>query len=230
MNGRRHGEDLRTAAHTGVDYSVVPAVGLLALLRELDGPGDDAPEVVLPERSVHFLSSAFLLYADAVAERRQGKTGAASALVAEADRALDDHRWFRQLGRRLVAEAAVANGWGDPVPWLREALDFFDALGDDRTSSACRSLLRKAGAPVPRRRGGTDVPGELRALGVTSREFEVLRLLAAGLPNKEIAAGLYLSPRTVERHLENLTVKTGAARRSELVAYAARTLGPVSAP
>lgn len=221
---------LRTAAHTGVDYSVVPAVGLLALLRQLDGPGDDAPEVVVPERSVHFLPSAFLLYADAVAEGRQGNAGAASALVADADRGLDDHRWFRQLGRRLVAEAAAADGWGDPVPWLREALDFFDAREDDRIASACRSLLRRAGAPVPRRRGGTDVPGELRGLGVTSRELEVLRLLAAGLPNKEIAARLYLSPRTVERHLENLSVKTGAARRSELVAYAARTLGRVSAP
>jgi DNA-binding CsgD family transcriptional regulator/tetratricopeptide (TPR) repeat protein len=220
---------LRSAARAGTDYSAVPAVGLLAVLRQLDGTDDDAPEVVLPERSVHYLSSAFLRYSDAVAEGRQGHAGAASALVAEADRALGDHRWFRHLGRRLVAEAAVADGWGDPVPWLREALDFFDAQEDDRIASACRSLLRKAGAPVPRRRGETDVPGDLRALGVTSRELEVLRLLAVGLPNKEIAARLYLSPRTVERHLENLSVKTGAARRSELVAYAARTLGGLSA-
>ncbi|MBW3643778.1 MAG: helix-turn-helix transcriptional regulator, partial [Actinobacteria bacterium] len=228
---RRHlSAGLRTAAQAGVEYSVVPAVGLLALLHQLDGPGDDAPEVVLPERSVHFLSSAFLRYADAVAEGRQGDAGAATALVAKADGTLGDHRWLRQLGRRLVAEAAVADGWGDPVAWLREALQFFEAREDDRIASACRSLLRQAGAPVPRRRGETDVPGELRALGVTSRELEVLRLLAVGLPNKEIAARLYLSPRTVERHVENLTVKTGTARRSELVAYAARTLGPVSPP
>lgn len=221
---------LRTAAQAGGDYSLVPAVGLLALLRQLDGPADDAPEVVLPERSVHFLSSAFLRYADAVAEGRQGNAGVAAALVAEADRALGDHRWPRHLGRRLVAEAAVADGWGDPVPWLREALDFFDERRDDRVASACRSLLRRAGAPVPRRRGDTDVPGELRALGVTSRELEVLRLVADGLPNKEVAARLYLSPRTVERHMENLSVKTGAARRSELVAFAARTLGRASPP
>ncbi|MDQ3980848.1 MAG: AAA family ATPase [Actinomycetota bacterium] len=221
---------LRTVALAGTDYSVHPATGLLALLRQLDGPDDDAPEVVVPERSVHFLTSAFLRFARAVAEGRQGDAGAATALLADAERALGGHRWFRHLGLRLVAEAAVADRWGDPVPWLREALDFFDGRGDDRIASACRSLLRKAGAPVPRRRGDTDVPGELRALGVTSRELEVLRLLAVGLPNKEIAARLYLSPRTVERHLENLSVKTGATRRSELVAYAARTVGPVSQP
>ncbi|HWC11045.1 MAG TPA: AAA family ATPase [Acidimicrobiales bacterium] len=221
---------LRAVARAGTDHSVHPATGLLALLRQLDGPGDDAPEVVVPERSVHFLTSAFLRYAEAVAEGRRGSAGTATALVAEADRALTDHRWFGHFGRRLVAEAAIADGWGDPLPWLREALDFFDRRGDDRIASACRSLLRKAGAPVPRRRGETDVPSELRALGVTSRELEVLRLLASGLPNKEIAARLYLSPRTVERHVENLSVKTGAGRRSELVAYAARTLAPVSQP
>jgi DNA-binding NarL/FixJ family response regulator len=69
------------------------------------------------------------------------------------------------------------------------------------------------------------IPGELRPLGVTSRELEVLRLLAVGLPNKEIAGRLYLSPRTVERHVANLAVKKGAAGRTQLVAYAARTFG-----
>lgn len=60
---------------------------------------------------------------------------------------------------------------------------------------------------------------------MTSRELEVLRLLALGLANKDIGSRLYLSPRTVERHVANLSVKTGVGRRSELVAYAARTVG-----
>jgi DNA-binding CsgD family transcriptional regulator len=47
-------------------------------------------------------------------------------------------------------------------------------------------------------------------------------LLAEGLSNQEIAARLYLSPRTVERHVANLTVKTGVERRAQLVAFAAR--------
>jgi len=212
------------AAARGGDYSMVPAIGLLALLRQLDGPDDEAPEIESPQESVHFLASAFLRYADAVAAGRSGNADVAHARLTEGDRILSNHKWFRHLGRRLVAEATVAGGWGDPVPWLHEALEFFDRQGDDRIASACRSLLRKTGATVPRRRTDSGVPGELRALGVTAREFEVLQLLALGLPNKDIGARLYLSPRTVERHIANLAVKTGAARRAQLVAYAARTV------
>ena len=57
---------------------------------------------------------------------------------------------------------------------------------------------------------------------MTAREAEVLTLLAEGLPNREIAQRLYLSPRTVERHIANLTVKAGVRSRSELIAFAAR--------
>ncbi|WP_100501510.1 ATP-binding protein [Geodermatophilus chilensis] len=216
---------LRAASHGGRDYSAVPAIGLLALLRQLDGAEDETSEIEIPEESVHFLASAFLRYADAVAAGRSGDADLAAACMAEGDNTLGGHRWFRYLGWRLVAEAAVFDGWGDPVPWLREALDFFDRRGDDHIASACRSILRKAGAAVPRRRGETGVPVELRALGVTSRELEVLRLLARGLQNREIAGRLYLSPRTVERHVANLAGKTGATRRAQLVAYAARAVG-----
>ena len=57
---------------------------------------------------------------------------------------------------------------------------------------------------------------------MTEREAEVLALLADGLGNKEIASRLFLSPRTVERHVANLTAKTDVSTRTELVAYAAR--------
>ena len=59
---------------------------------------------------------------------------------------------------------------------------------------------------------------------MTAREFEVLRLLGEGLSNKDIGARLYLSPRTVERHVASLSAKVGVARRSELVAFAARAI------
>jgi DNA-binding CsgD family transcriptional regulator len=61
----------------------------------------------------------------------------------------------------------------------------------------------------------------LAAKGITPRESEVLALLAEGRSTKEIAARLYLSPKTVERHIANLAVKVGVERRSELVAFAA---------
>ena len=58
---------------------------------------------------------------------------------------------------------------------------------------------------------------------MTEREGEVLTLLAEGLGNKEIATRLYLSPRTVERHIANLNDKTSLRTRSELIAFAARS-------
>ena len=60
------------------------------------------------------------------------------------------------------------------------------------------------------------VPGSLTSLGVTPRETEVLGLVSAGLSNKDIAARLYLSHRTVEKHIESLLRKTGARSRTQL--------------
>jgi Bacterial regulatory proteins, luxR family len=98
-------------------------------------------------------------------------------------------RWLRGLHARLVAEAAITDGWGDPVGWLRQALPVLESAGHHRVVGACKALLRRAGAPLPRRgRGGSEVPLDLRSLGVTSREMDVLRLVADGLSNREIGA------------------------------------------
>jgi DNA-binding CsgD family transcriptional regulator len=117
----------------------------------------------------------------------------------------------------LAAEAAIRDGWGDPVPLLRRAEAFFAELGYDQVVRRCRRLLAAAGAPLPRRRrGSTPVPQQLRALGVTGREVEVLELVAGGLTNREVAARLYLSPKTVDRHVSNLFDRTGRRSRAEL--------------
>lgn len=58
--------------------------------------------------------------------------------------------------------------------------------------------------------------------GLSPREFEVLRLIAAGRSNREMADALYLSQRTVERHIANLYLKIDAHNRVEATAYARR--------
>ena len=58
--------------------------------------------------------------------------------------------------------------------------------------------------------------------GLTRREVEVLRLVAAGRSNRAIAAELALSVRTVERHITNLYGKIDAANRADATAYAFR--------
>jgi DNA-binding CsgD family transcriptional regulator len=58
--------------------------------------------------------------------------------------------------------------------------------------------------------------------GLTGREVEVLRLIAAGRSNREIAQALYISPNTVLRHVSNIFTKTGVANRAQAAAYATR--------
>ncbi|NLG22539.1 MAG: helix-turn-helix transcriptional regulator, partial [Actinomycetales bacterium] len=56
--------------------------------------------------------------------------------------------------------------------------------------------------------------------GLTAREAEVLRLVAAGRTNPQIAQELVLSEKTVARHLSNIFGKIGVASRTEAAAYA----------
>jgi DNA-binding CsgD family transcriptional regulator len=154
---------------------------------------------------------------------RAGDKAMAEARFAAGVSVLDAAPWYRNLGRRLVAEAAIADGWGTPALWLREALEFFEEFELEELARACRSLLRRAGAPVPRRPADQDVPSDLARLGVTRREADVLTLVADGLSNKDIASRLYLSTRTVEKHIEHLMLKTNTANRAQLAALAART-------
>ena len=57
---------------------------------------------------------------------------------------------------------------------------------------------------------------------LTTRELEVLRLVAAGRSNREIADELVLSVRTVERHINNLYTKIGARGKADATTYAFR--------
>ncbi|WP_447003255.1 AAA family ATPase [Saccharothrix isguenensis] len=172
----------------------------------------------------------FAQYALAVLLSREGRETEAAQAVRIARDAGSVYPMAKHLGLRLVAEAAVADGWGEPVSWLRTAEEYFHQAGQPAVASACRGLLRQVGATVPQRRTGSDqVPRALRALGVTVREFEVFRLLAGRLGNKAIATRLHISPRTVEKHVASLITKTAQPDRESLSAFAA-SLGPADRP
>jgi pimeloyl-ACP methyl ester carboxylesterase/DNA-binding CsgD family transcriptional regulator len=74
------------------------------------------------------------------------------------------------------------------------------------------------------REGSEDVPEAAKAPadGLTPREVEVLRLIAAGRTNREISEDLVLSVRTVARHITNVYAKIGARSKAEATAYAIR--------
>jgi DNA-binding CsgD family transcriptional regulator len=136
-------------------------------------------------------------------------------LFAESDAGLNrfEGNFRRDLMRVLVAPCALGDGWGDPVTWMRESLVSLEATGLSGLADRCRILLREAGVAAPRRTPGRDpVPAVLAALGMTPREVEVLALVAQGHSNRAIAQQLYLSARTVEKHVERVLMKAGTDR------------------
>jgi DNA-binding CsgD family transcriptional regulator len=160
----------------------------------------------------------FLVLSRAVLHGRAGDRSAARRMFAEFLTSAGPYPLARHLGLRLVASCALADGWGDPVRWLRAAEAYF-RLDAPEVARGCRRLLREAGAAVPQHRvGSEEIPPVLRERGVTVREYEVLRLVAQRLTNQEIGRRLFLSPRTVEKHVARLLVKTGAPDRKGLVA------------
>jgi DNA-binding NarL/FixJ family response regulator len=79
------------------------------------------------------------------------------------------------------------------------------------------ALIRKHSRRLANARHGIDAGLEL-----TRRQFEVLRLLAEGLKQREIAEQLVISPRTVGAHMEQLFVRLGVHSRAQAVAHAYR--------
>lgn len=105
----------------------------------------------------------------------------------------------------------------------------YRALGDEETATLERGLalevferlgagpdLVAAGAPDAR------APGKAPAAGLTTRELQVLRLVATGKTNKTIARELFLSEKTVDRHVSNIFLKLDVGSRAAATAYAYR--------
>lgn len=176
-------------------------------------------------------NALLLAYADAVELGRAGGGGPAQQQVEAAEQALlavdpaGAVQHLRCLGRRLMAEAALQDGWGEPVLWLREAVAHFDVPAP-AVADAARELLRRAGVRAPRRGSAPGVPQRLREAGITPREHEVLLLVADGASNREVAARLHLSPRTVETHVARLLDKAAVRTRAQLAGWAADVRGP----
>jgi DNA-binding NarL/FixJ family response regulator len=108
--------------------------------------------------------------------------------------------------RMLSGQAARAVGDEDGGrAELRAALAAFERLGATRDAAKVTMLLEGRG----------DLPG-----GLTQREAEVLRLVAAGKSNRQIAAELVISEHTVARHVQNIFTKLNLSSRSAATAFA----------
>ena len=116
---------------------------------------------------------------------------------------------------RLILFDGFASFWYSPGPEPPPAvLAIADFLEDIDRAEATADSNSAAGSAI---RSGPPPPSQL-----TNREIEVLRLVAQGKTNREIATTLVISERTVINHLSHIFIKTGAENRAGATAYAVR--------
>jgi DNA-binding CsgD family transcriptional regulator/tetratricopeptide (TPR) repeat protein len=129
-----------------------------------------------------------------------------------------------------AAEAALGDGDHDgAAARLRRAAAVAGQLGAVPLSEDIALLARRAriglgdnaGASAAGHAGDGQIP-ERDRLGLTAREFEVLRLVSAGRSNREIAGELFISAKTASVHVSNILGKLGVASRGEAAAAAHR--------
>jgi non-specific serine/threonine protein kinase len=173
----------------------------LALYREMGSP-----------RGVGIALSGFAALAAAEwrAERAVRLAGAATALHEAGGGAIEliRHRgsedWLEEA-RRALGEAGAAAAWAAGRAMSSEAAVAYALAADPAPPP---------GAPPARgRRRGDGSP-------LTAREREVVRLVAQGASNRQIAETLVISERTAEAHLSNILAKLGLATRVQLAAWA----------
>ncbi|MGO8894428.1 MAG: ATP-binding protein [Streptosporangiaceae bacterium] len=125
---------------------------------------------------------------------------------------------------RLAEALAEAGRRDEAADQWRQAVRTADKLRARPLRRALDDLARRA------RIGATEERGDGAVLAaLTSREREVLRLIAAGRSNREIASVLFIAPKTASVHVSNILGKLGAASRTEAAAIAHRE-GLVSQP
>ena len=177
-------------------------------------------------------ADAYLAALDSLLGDRDSADGLFAAALAQATgfgalihRASTLTAWAAHLG----AAAGDADARTRMTEMRAEARRMAASTGQERVLRLLDQLDAAPGAGTGER-GGQDGPG---AAGLTPREIAVLRLLAAGSSNREIASRLKIAENTAANHVRSILLKTGAANRTQAATLAV-TRGwisdPVSAP
>jgi DNA-binding CsgD family transcriptional regulator len=157
---------------------------------------------------------AFWIWRAGEAVETHKKMAAPYALQINGDWKGAAHSW-REIG--CPYEEAVALSDGDEEARLA-ALEIFERLGAGPAAERLRQSLRAKGVRgVPR---GPRPSTRENPAGLTNRQMDVLALMAHGLSNAEIAARLFISPKTVDHHISAILAKLDARTRAEAAARA----------
>ena len=142
------------------------------------------------------------------------EAASAAARSAEAAAAIGA-RLHAAFSRSLEGRAlAIAGERTQAIAVLREAEAELDACGSVRVRDEMRRELRKLGARAESR--GPASAGESGVASLTKRELEIAALATDRKTNREIAASLFLSDKTVESHMRNIFNKLGVSSRVEV--------------
>jgi DNA-binding CsgD family transcriptional regulator/tetratricopeptide (TPR) repeat protein len=130
---------------------------------------------------------------------------------------------FAWKGLGCPYEYACLLAWHGTETDQREALEILERLGAAPASQALRKRMRAEGVrAVPR---GLRTSTRSNRLGLTRREAEILTLVCQGMRNSAIAKRLFVSTRTVDRHVSAILSKLGVQSRGEAVAMASKVPG-----
>ena len=146
--------------------------------------------------------------------------GDAMAAAAEAARSAEaaatiGAQLHAAFSRGLQGRALAAAGEREQaIATLREAEAELDACGSLRVRDELRRELRKLGARAESR--GPAAAGDTGIASLTKRELEIAELATDRKTNREIAAALFLSDKTVESHMRNIFHKLGVSSRVEV--------------
>ncbi|MGI5373729.1 LuxR C-terminal-related transcriptional regulator [Streptomyces sp. CA-251387] len=154
------------------------------------------------------------------------------ALLAPGAEAIDHYRTALDLhshGTRDFERARTELLFGSALRRLRRrteardrlhsALEAFDSFGAPHCAAQARTELRALGTPAAPARSGADTP----VSRLTAQQLLVARMAAEGATNREIAARLALSPRTIDHHLRGVFTRLGIRSRVELVRLVAES-------
>jgi DNA-binding CsgD family transcriptional regulator len=205
-------ERARTAGDAATEAEARAAgAALLATARADLARANDAGIQVGPE------ALAWLARAEAEAERLEGRPGVARWRAA-ADGFAYGYVYEEARSRWRLAEALLSEGRRDEaLAEARAAHATAERLGAEPLRAAVEALARRARLDL-----GQGVPESPGTAGLTPRELEVLRLVAAGRSNSQIAGELYISPKTASVHVSNILAKLGVRSRVEAAATAHR--------
>jgi DNA-binding CsgD family transcriptional regulator len=123
---------------------------------------------------------------------------------------------------RAAAAALAAGDRGTGTERLQRAALHAGRLGAEALREDISQLARRARIMLGAEGGQATGPAGQGRLGLTAREYEVLRLVAAGRTNPEIAGELFISAKTASVHVSSILAKLGVTGRGEAAATAHR--------